>query len=93
VPAGTPTGDAPFCCKSLKLFKKRKVEHESAFSSLLAHRGHHPRLVFEVKTFVDKGPLLNTKYFQLEKGHIKEVSVRFIARSTASKITNGRPLP
>jgi len=72
-----PEGDEPFCCGCIAPYKPCRVSHESAFSDFLARRGHHPDVVYEVKTQVNNGPLLNTKYFQLVDSIVSEVKGPF----------------
>ena len=77
----------PFGCNPSEVlpYKHRPTAHDRAFRDFVQGSGHHPNLIFEVKTQVDNGPLLSTKYYTLANGTRTEVEATFTQKVHAYK--------
>jgi len=72
-PAGKPT-DGPFGCATDEPtpYKHRRTAKDVVFEDFVNGVGNHPDVLFEVKTQIDNGPLISTKYYKLEFDQITE---------------------
>ena len=83
VAAAEPKG--PFCCGSLSAYRPNCTAHDIKFSSFLSQVGTEEEVVFCVKSQVDFGPLLGTKYWSLKDSIAKEESGTFTQKLHAFK--------
>jgi len=69
--------DRPLPSGHLVPYKPTRTQHDQKFSDFIKGKGDYPDVVFEVKTQVNNGPLLHTKYFCLCNDEIREVHGSF----------------
>lgn len=78
------TNSYPFCCKNIFPYKPRHLDKEQVFQDLLERKGTNG-YIYEIKTQVDGGEMLWTKYFKLQDGKVNEVQGPFSQKVHAFK--------